>query len=155
MVRFIVACLAAGAVCAVVPHDAPFIGTGRAAVIGTVTVRGRPIRVYGVHFATGLAIGENGIRDQLRTVMRNADSASGPVLIAGDFNSSTAGGLLLDRGYTWHTRRVGPTAGPLALDHIFTRSLAVAAANVGTVREKDLPSDHQPVWAFFDLGPRP
>lgn len=84
-----------------------------------------------------------------------ADSTSGPVLIAGDFNSTTAGGLLLEEGYTWHTRRVGPTAGPLALDHIFTRSLAVAAVSVATVKEKDLPSDHQPVWAILDLGPKP
>src|SRR5262245_8416414 len=51
----------------VLPHDARFIGTGRAAVIGTVTVRGTPIRVYGIHFATAIAVGENGIRDQLRT----------------------------------------------------------------------------------------
>jgi len=137
----------------VLPRDARFIGTGRAAVVGTVTVRGRPIRVYGVHFATGLAVGENGIRDQLRAVMRNADSTRSPVLIAGDFNSTRAGGLLLEQGYAWHTRRVGPTAGPLALDHIFTRGLAVAAANAGTVRAKDLPSDHQPVWAVFDLVP--
>jgi endonuclease/exonuclease/phosphatase family metal-dependent hydrolase len=138
----------------VLPHDARFIGTGRAAVISTVTVRGAPIRVYGVHFATAMAVGDNGIRDQLRTVIRNADSTSGAVLIAGDFNSTTAGGLLLDHGYTWHTRRVGPTAGHLALDHIFTRSLPVSASKVGTVGAKDLPSDHRPVWALIALDSR-
>ena len=136
----------------VLPHDARFIGTGRAAVIGTVTVHGVPIRVYGVHFATAMAVGDGGIRDQLRTVMRNADSTTGPVLIAGDFNSTSAGGLLLDEGYTWHTRRVGPTAGGLALDHIFTRSLPIAASRVGTVDRKNLPSDHRPVWALIALG---
>lgn len=141
----------------VLPHDARFIGTGRAAVIGTVVVRGIPIRVYGVHFATALAIGDNGIRDQLRTVMYHADSTSGPVLIAGDFNSTRAGGLLLERGYAWHTRRIGPTAGGgLALDHIFTRGLPIAASQVGTVTAKKLPSDHRPVWALIALeGPVP
>jgi endonuclease/exonuclease/phosphatase family metal-dependent hydrolase len=138
----------------VLPHDARFIGTGRAAVVGTVTVRGNSIRVYGVHFATALAVGDNGIRDQLRTVMRNADSTAGPVLIAGDFNSTRAGSLLLDKGYLWHTRRIGPTAaGGMALDHIFTRSMAVASARVGTVTAKKLPSDHRPVWALLALGP--
>jgi endonuclease/exonuclease/phosphatase family metal-dependent hydrolase len=137
----------------VLPHDAWFIGTGRAAVIGTVTVRGLPIRVYGVHFATAIAVGDRGIRDQLRAVMRNADSTSGPVLIAGDFNSTRAGGLLLDQGYAWHTRRIGPTAaGGLALDHIFTRSITVASSRVGSVRAKNLPSDHRPVWALIALG---
>jgi len=136
----------------VLPHDARFIGTGRAAVIGTVTVHDLPIRVYGVHFATAMAVGDNGIRDQLRTVMRNADSTTGPVLIAGDFNSTSAGGLLLDRGYTWHTRRIGPTAGGLALDHIFTRSLPITASRVGSVDRKNLPSDHRPVWALIALG---
>jgi endonuclease/exonuclease/phosphatase family metal-dependent hydrolase len=136
----------------VLPHDARFIGTGRAAVIGTVTVRGTAIRVYGVHFATALAVGDNGIRDQLRTVMRNADSTAGPVLIAGDFNSTRAGGLLLEQGYDWHTRRIGPTAaGGMALDHIFTRSLPVSASRVGTVGRKQLPSDHRPVWALITL----
>ena len=138
----------------VLPHDARFIGTGRAAVIGTVTVRGMPVRVYGVHFATAIAVGDNGIRDQLRTVMQNADSTMGPVLIAGDFNSTRAGGLLLDKGYTWHTRRIGPTAeGGLALDHIFTRSLSVASSRVGSIDRKNLPSDHRPVWALIALAP--
>ena len=137
----------------VLPHDARFIGTGRAAVIGTVTVRGMPIRVYGVHFATALAVGDNGIRDQLRTVIRNADSIAGPVLIAGDFNSTRTGGLLLDKGYTWHTRRIGPTAAAgMALDHIFTRDLAIASSRVGTVTAEKLPSDHRPVWALIALG---
>jgi endonuclease/exonuclease/phosphatase family metal-dependent hydrolase len=138
----------------VLPHDARFIGTGRAAVIGTVTVHGNPIRVYGVHFATAIAVGDHGIRDQLRTVMRNADSTPGPVLIAGDFNSTRAGGLLLDEGYTWHTRRIGPTAaGGLALDHIFTRSISVASSRVGSIDRKNLPSDHRPVWALITLAP--
>ena len=137
----------------VLPHDAWFIGTGRAAVIATVTVRGESLRVYGVHFATAMAVGDNGIRDQLRTVMRNADSIAGPVLVAGDFNSTSAGGLLLDKGYTWHTRRIGPTAaGGLALDHIFTRSLPIAASRVGSVNRKHLPSDHRPVWALITLA---
>ena len=138
----------------VLPHDARFIGTGRAAVIGTVTVRGNPIRVYGVHFATAIAVGDNGIRDQLRTVMRSADSTAGPVLIAGDFNSTRAGGLLLDEGYTWHTRRIGPTAaGGLALDHIFTRSISVASSRVGSIDRDHLPSDHRPVWALITIAP--
>jgi endonuclease/exonuclease/phosphatase family metal-dependent hydrolase len=137
----------------VLPHDAWLIGTGRAAVIATVTVRGESLRVYGVHFATAMAVGDHGIRDQLRTVIRNADSTAGPVLIAGDFNSTRAGGLLLDQGYTWHTRRIGPTAaGGLALDHIFTRNLPIAGSRVGSVNRKQLPSDHRPVWALITLA---
>ena len=99
-----------------------------------------------------MAVGDNGIRDQLRTVMRNADSTTGPVLIAGDFNSTSAGGLLLDKGYTWHTRRSDRRPEALALDHIFTRSLPIAASRVGSVDRKNLPSDHRPVWALIALG---
>lgn len=137
----------------VLPHLARFIGTGRTAVIATLLVGGRRLRVYGLHLATPLGVGPRGIEDQLRAVMRDAERSRDPVVVAGDLNSASVGGLLAEAGYAWPTQHVGPTTRWLPLDHVFTRGLAVAAARAGAVQLDDPPSDHRPVWTVVRFVP--
>lgn len=138
----------------VLPHVALFMRTGRAAVVATALVRGRRIRVYSLHLATPFEIGQTGIEDQLRAVIRDADGSPDPVVIAGDFNSSTLGGLLVAEGFYWVTQHVGPSAWVISLDHVFVRDLDAAAVEAGVVKDDDLPSDHRPVWALIQLQRR-
>jgi endonuclease/exonuclease/phosphatase family metal-dependent hydrolase len=135
----------------VLPRVSLLMRTGRAAVVATALVRGRRIRVYSLHLATPFEIGQTGIEDQLRAVIRDAEGSPDPVVIAGDFNSSTLGGLLVAERFHWVTQHVGPSAWVVSLDHIFVRDLHVAAVEAGVVKEGDLPSDHRPVWAMIQL----
>lgn len=123
-----------------------FGGTGRAAVVATVAVGERRLRVYSLHLATAFEVGYGGIEDQLRTIIRDAAESPDPVVIGGDFNSTRVGGLLVDAGYAWITQRIGRTAWILPLDHLFVRGMDVRAT-AGTVFGENLPSDHRPVWA--------
>ena len=121
-------------------------GTGRAAVVATVSVGEHRLRVYSLHLATAFEVGHGGIEDQLRTVIHDAAESPDPVVIGGDFNSTRVGGLLVEAGYDWITQRIGRTAWILPIDHVFVRGLEVRAT-AGTVFEENLPSDHRPVWA--------
>jgi endonuclease/exonuclease/phosphatase (EEP) superfamily protein YafD len=133
----------------VLPHRGRFVKTERVAVRATVTINGRRIRVYSLHLATPFEVGEAGIEDQLEAVIRDAEQSGDPVLIGGDFNSSRVGGLLMEAGYQWVTRRIGPTVWMLPLDHVFVRGLDVSDAAAGVVAAEPMPSDHRPVWAIF------
>jgi endonuclease/exonuclease/phosphatase family metal-dependent hydrolase len=137
----------------VLPRVSLLMRTRRAAVVATALVRGRRIQVYSLHLATPFEIGQTGLEDQLRAVIRDADGSPDPVLIAGDFNSSTVGGLLVAEGFRWLTQHVGPTAWVVSLDHVFVRGLE-AAAEAGVVNDHALPSDHRPVWAVVGLQGR-
>jgi len=137
----------------ILPHLARFVGTARAAVVATALIGEHRVRVYGLHLATSLGVGPRGIEDQLREVRADAQGAVDPVVVAGDLNSSTAGGILAEAGYLWVTRYVGPTTRLLPLDHIFVRGLPEAPGETGVVKLDDLPSDHRPVWAVLRLAP--
>jgi len=106
-----------------------------------------PVRVYSVHLATMVGNGPNDRRDQLRTVLADADSFP-TVLIGGDFNSETVPEIALPRGYLWPTRDLPHTDSFWTLDHVLLKGLTLAAPPaVGLVREIHGASDHKPVWA--------
>jgi hypothetical protein len=56
-----------------------------------------------------------------------------------------------ERGYRRVSRDLGGTAGRFAVDHIFVRSLDLAASSPsrGVVRGYDDVSDHRPVWVVL------
>ena len=81
-------------------------------------------------------------------MIRDAEASPDPVLIAGDFNSSRVGTLLVKAGYEWITQGIGRTAWILPIDHVFVRGLDPRSV-AGTVTQKPLPSDHRPVWAVI------
>ena len=74
----------------VLPHLARLGGTERAAVGATVLIGERRVRVYSVHLATLIANGPNDRRDQLRTLLADADSQA-TVIIGGDFTAMLSG----------------------------------------------------------------
>ena len=131
------------------PHQGILRHQRRTATAATVHVRGLPIRVYAVHLETQIRISERSRADQIQTVLADAARFPGPVVIAGDFNSSTIGHLVARSGYTWTTRWVGPTVSLFSWDHIFVRGLAPAGVGgAGAVRNVLGASDHRPVWSL-------
>lgn len=132
------------------PHPGWTRGQRRTATAAEVLVQGSPMLVYALHLETPVQISEAERRDQVMTIVRDAASHPGPVVLAGDFNGSTVGPLLERQGYVWETARVGPTVAWFSWDHIFTRGLPGASPlSAGVVRENRGASDHRPVWAVL------
>jgi endonuclease/exonuclease/phosphatase family metal-dependent hydrolase len=122
-------------------------------VAGTVRISGRRVRVYAVHLGTLIDIGPSGQEDQARAILRDADTSSIPVIIAGDLNSVQAGKVFEHGGYAWPTKGLGHTYALFDFDHIFVRGLPVPASfTAGIVRDSLNVSDHRPVWAVVALG---
>jgi endonuclease/exonuclease/phosphatase family metal-dependent hydrolase len=122
----------------------------RAAVMATVRVGDRAVAVYAVHLTSPWGMGGGGRARQADAVIADAEGATGPVIVAGDFNSSGIGARFSARGFAWPTRKVGHSAGPFSFDHIFTRGLRLEGAqSAGVARSGPRASDHWPVWAVF------
>jgi len=129
----------------------------KTAMAATIVVAGRPVRVVNLHLQVGLSVVDFG--KQLEEALAGADAAGtpgSPLVVAGDFNSSS--GKLLDelashasrppRGLTSalprgvRTQAVGPI--PLfQLDHILFAGVELVAA----VRGSRIGSDHFPIRA--------
>ncbi len=91
----------------------------------------------------------------MQTILADAARFTGPVVIAGDFNSYGIGVFLERHGYRWLTRDIGPTISFFTWDHIFVRGLAPAGqGRAGVVRANHGASDHRPVWAVVVPGGR-
>ncbi|MEO7963496.1 MAG: endonuclease/exonuclease/phosphatase family protein [Gemmatimonadaceae bacterium] len=134
------------------PHLGRVRGTRRIAVAATVEIRGRTLTAFSVHLATILDASIRAQREQLEAVVEVANAVDSPVIIGGDLNRRSLGLVLEHRGFRWLTREVGPTLGPLAVDHLFVRGEdQTAPCNAGVVRDTKGASDHRPVWSTFKL----
>jgi endonuclease/exonuclease/phosphatase family metal-dependent hydrolase len=137
----------------ILPHLSLSRRAQRIAVTGTVLVGGRAIQVYAVHIAGALEVGFGGQKDQLRTVLNDADSVGRPAIIAGDMNSREVGAEAAARGYAWPTRDLGSTHHGFDLDHVFVRGLEPAwQGDAGVVHDVRGASDHHPVWVTVPLA---
>ncbi len=126
----------------------------RAAVAATVRVGGRPITVYSVHLTSPWGMGGGGRAHQVDAVLADAARVTGPVIVAGDFNSSGVGQRFADRGFAWPTRDVGHSISLFSYDHILLRDLPLSEpARVGVAKAGPRASDHWPVWAVFRQNP--
>jgi endonuclease/exonuclease/phosphatase family metal-dependent hydrolase len=135
------------------PYEAPIRRQRRNATAAVVNVRGTRIWVYAVHLETQLRASEYARQDQAAAVVADAESASGPVVVAGDFNSRGIGNYFERRGFAWPTKHVGKTITIFSWDHIFVRGLAVPVSGAaGKVRQIHGASDHRPVWASLILA---
>jgi endonuclease/exonuclease/phosphatase family metal-dependent hydrolase len=135
------------------PYEAPIRRQRRNATAAIVNVRGTRIWVYAVHLETQLRASEYARQDQAAAVLADAESASGPVVVAGDFNSWGIGKYFEQQGFAWPTKKVGDTITIFSWDHIFVRGLAVpVSAPAGKVRQVRGASDHRPVWASLILA---
>ena len=142
-----------GAAKVALPHRSRILGQSRVAVRATVTVAGRPLRVYALHLGSPLGASPGQRRDQIDVVLQDALDSPDPVVIAGDFNSGGLGERLVARGYSWPTRKVGPSTHGLSFDHVFTRGLRLDGAEAGVAREVKDASDHRPVWVDLVASP--
>jgi endonuclease/exonuclease/phosphatase family metal-dependent hydrolase len=131
----------------VLPHGGWTRGQRRTATAAILRVGSARLLVYAVHLGTPIQISDRDRRDQALAVVKDASRHPGPVAIAGDFNSEGIGRLLTGQGFTWLTKRVGPTVSWFSWDHIFVRGLSPAAPpSAGVVRDNRGASDHHPVW---------
>jgi len=132
----------------ILPHLARFVRSQRVATAGTVRVNQSLVRVYSVHLGTMAGLSPAARRDQLHTVLADAEGHA-HVVIGGDMNDAGIGQIARDAGYAWPTQR-GPATTPVGrLDHIFLKGLATPdSAAAGTVLNVRRASDHLPVWAI-------
>jgi endonuclease/exonuclease/phosphatase (EEP) superfamily protein YafD len=132
------------------PHRSRTRGQRRTATAAEVAVRGRTMRVYAVHLETPAGASDAARADQARAILSDAERFTGPVVIAGDFNSYGVGVVFARAGYRWLTKWEERTISYFAWDHIFVRGLAPLRADggsAGVVRDVRGASDHRPVWA--------
>lgn len=136
----------------ILPHHARFGRTQRAAVAATVRVGGQDLRVYSLHLATFAGNGPKARRQQLETVLADADSFPAAI-VGGDFNSETVPDVGARRGYAWPTRHLPHTNAFWTFDHFLIRGLAlVDSQSVGVVPDVGEASDHRPIWARVVLS---
>jgi endonuclease/exonuclease/phosphatase (EEP) superfamily protein YafD len=110
--------------------------------------------VYSIHNET-FVISPHQRLDQVRTVVKDADTRRLPVIVAGDFNTmevfarAETARLFREAGYVHATRGSGRTAYPwhgpvgVVLDHVFVRGFDVV--RFGT--RPGSSSDHLPLFA--------
>jgi endonuclease/exonuclease/phosphatase family metal-dependent hydrolase len=132
----------------ILPHAGRIRHQRRTATAALLRIRGEPLLAYAVHLETQLRISDRAREDQVLTIFRDAAEFSGPVVIAGDFNSQGIGPFLVRHGYSWVTERVGPSITIFSWDHIFVRHLTpTRSPGAGLVKNVRGASDHRPVWA--------
>ncbi len=137
----------------ILPYEAPVRGQRRNATAAIVNVAGTRIWVYAVHLETQLRASDHTREQQAATILADAAEASGPVIIAGDFNSWWIGKYFERQGFVWPTKKVGKTISFFSWDHIFARGMTrISVAAAGKVREVRAASDHRPVWANLVLS---
>jgi endonuclease/exonuclease/phosphatase family metal-dependent hydrolase len=131
----------------VLPHPSRFVGTHRTATAATVRIGDSLVRVYSTHLGTIVNVGPEARRNQLRTILADADRYQ-KVIIGGDLNYPWVGSVALDRGYAWPTEKGPRTAVVGRIDHIFLKGLLPPERDAaGTVTQGPRASDHRPVWA--------
>jgi endonuclease/exonuclease/phosphatase family metal-dependent hydrolase len=135
------------------PYEAPIRRQRRNATAAVVNVAGTRIWVYAVHLETQLRASDYTRQQQAAAILADAAQASGPVVVAGDFNSWWIGKYFERQGFVWPTKKVGKTISLFSWDHIFVRGIArTSLATAGKVREVRGASDHRPVWASVILS---
>lgn len=141
------------------PHGARATGLRRAAVGATLLRGERRPRVYAVHLPAPFGISGDDLRDEVLTLLADADASPDPVVIAGDLTSHGLGEQFVKRGYAWLTRDVGASVLEmgilkLAFDHVFTKGMRPVTPGpaAGVVRDNKKASDHHPVWALVDTA---
>ena len=133
------------------PHKSRILSQARAAVGARVRIGAHTVRVYSVHFGSPLGISGSQRRWQARTLLDDAGSDGGPVVIAGDLNSHGLGGAFAAAGYRWPTEKVGGTRGSFSFDHVFARGLGAGKFQAGVARDVEA-SDHWPVWVLLPFA---
>lgn len=134
----------------ILPHRSWYGGSQRIATAATVVAGTMSIRVYSTHLGTIADISRASRRDQLATIMKDAQ-ASSLAIIGGDMNGAHFAETSESNGFTWLTAAIPRTTRFGRWDHFFSRGLGVPAHAAGVVAVADGVSDHKPVWARLVL----
>jgi endonuclease/exonuclease/phosphatase family metal-dependent hydrolase len=140
----------------VLPHGARITGLQRVVAVATLLRGEERVRVYSVHLPSPLGISGDDRREQLESLLNDAEEVPEPVIIAGDFNSESAGTMFLEAGFDWPTRDVGLSTDFLGVgfsfDHVFTRGFRLATREParGLVQDNHGASDHLPLWVVLE-----
>jgi endonuclease/exonuclease/phosphatase family metal-dependent hydrolase len=134
----------------ILPHRSWSRGTQRAAVLGTVHVGGRPVRVVALHLSTPLEVWFSGQRDQAEVILGAVEGWE-HVVVAGDWNSGGLAGLFEEHGFSWPTNGLGATHHLWGLDHVVARGFVPVGR--GKVEDNRGTSDHKPVWVELAFLP--
>ena len=118
----------------------------RIAAVATVRIEGVTVRVYSLHLGSPVGMSGAGRGEQAEAVLADARQWTGPVIVAGDFNSRSVGSRFTAEGYSWPTGALRHTVGLFSFDHVFVRGLP-GTSEAGVARECLGASDHFPVWA--------
>lgn len=132
------------------PHASFFRGQRRTATAAIIRVGTQRLRIYSVHLETQASIAPDEREDQAAAILRDAEAAEEPVILAGDFNSYGIAGYFGQRGFRWLTESFGETILLWAWDHLLVRGFrADQIRSVGVERNSRGASDHHPVWAVL------
>lgn len=132
----------------VLPHLARIVRSQRVATAATIRVDQSLVRVYSTHLGTMAGVAPSGRRDQLRTILADAEHYP-RVVIGGDLNDAGIGQVARKAGYSWPTEHGPKTTRLGRLDHIFLKGLGSPDSGAtGTIVDVRRSSDHRPVWAI-------
>ena len=152
----------------ILPHPHPWSGQDRIAVACDLDIAGQPVRAISLHFATAVVAADQRLEQAAAVLDTFVTGWDGPVVIGGDFNTSTKPDIQnlrklyrhredvlpvhLPQGCTvrWNIGR--PLGAGCRLDHIFLRGLRAGSSGIGT---RAVASDHYPIWARVGWDPAP
>ena len=135
------------------PHTSRGLRQARAAVGAVVVVGALRLRAFSLHLGSPFGASPGQRRDQVDVVLSSARADPLPTIVAGDFNSSKLGNRLVADGYSWPTRKVGPTTRGQSFDHVFVKGMNASVLQTGVAQDVTEASDHRPVFVDFRLGP--
>jgi len=134
------------------PHASVFRGQRRTATAAIVRIGRERLRVYSVHLETQASIAPDEREDQAEAIVRDAEGAREPVILAGDFNSYGIAEYFERPGFRWLTKSFGETILLWSWDHLLVRGFRPEQIrSVGVERNVRGASDHRPVWAVLGL----
>ena len=146
------------------PYETLITGHRRIAVAADIDLGGRLVRAISIHTATMVMDLDKRV-DQARAARDSLGDFSGPVIMAGDFNTVTEYEVTLLR-QTMRRLRLdtvrlpeGPTIANKikkvpgsvpVLDHIFIKDFTAGSRGIAS---ETTASDHYPVWAVLAVSP--
>ena len=139
----------------ILPNPSLWRGQRRSATAAVVRLGQARVRIYSVHLETQAAIAPYEREEQAAAILRDAEAAAEPVILAGDLNSYGIGDYFARRGFRWLTQSFGETILLWGWDHLLVRGFSAdQVLSIGVERNARGASDHRPVWAVIGLEGR-
>jgi len=135
----------------ILPHRSRYAGTQRIATRARIMIADLALQVYSTHLGTVADISGRQRREQLLTIVADADRSS-HVIIGGDMNTSDLGWITELPSFQWATASNPRTTTFGRWDHLLLRGLSLTSDSAtGVVAAGRRASDHAAVWALVRL----